>query len=137
MKYNTFSQVKVAIISEANANMLMAEKQMRSDHGCGEIMNNTGVMEYDQTTGHLSLTFRFAPLSVIQSNFLFAVMCKFTHCFFFRNMQLKKIKRAEKKGSESVVDEKFSLYFSSKFSIGPDTEFNVSNRLDFNVSRFM
>lgn len=29
----------------------------------------------------------------------------------FRNMQLKKIKRAEKKGTESVMDEKFSLLF--------------------------
>ncbi|KAL7730195.1 hypothetical protein ACLKA6_016474 [Drosophila palustris] len=29
----------------------------------------------------------------------------------FRNMQLKKIKRAEKKGTESVMDEKFALFF--------------------------
>ncbi|XP_032597366.1 signal transducer and transcription activator isoform X2 [Drosophila grimshawi] len=29
----------------------------------------------------------------------------------FRNMQLKKIKRAEKKGTESVMDEKFALLF--------------------------
>lgn len=33
-------------------------------------------------------------------------------------MQLKKIKRAEKKGTESVMDEKFSLFFESRFSIG-------------------
>lgn len=33
-------------------------------------------------------------------------------------MQLKKIKRAEKKGTESVMDEKFSLLFSSQFSVG-------------------
>lgn len=31
---------------------------------------------------------------------------------------MKKIKRAEKKGTESVMDEKFSLLFSSQFSIG-------------------
>lgn len=36
----------------------------------------------------------------------------------FRNMQLKKIKRAEKKGTESVMDEKFSLLFQSQFSVG-------------------
>lgn len=36
----------------------------------------------------------------------------------FRNMQLRKIKRAEKKGTESVMDEKFSLLFQSKFSVG-------------------
>ncbi|KAI5740647.1 hypothetical protein M8J76_005819 [Diaphorina citri] len=35
-----------------------------------------------------------------------------------RNMQLKKIKRPEKRGTVSVMDEKFSLYFSSTFSIG-------------------
>lgn len=29
----------------------------------------------------------------------------------FRTMQLKKIKRAEKKGTESVMDEKFALLF--------------------------
>lgn len=33
-------------------------------------------------------------------------------------MQLKKIKRAEKKGTESVMDEKFSLKFQSSFAIG-------------------
>lgn len=33
-------------------------------------------------------------------------------------MQLKKIKRAEKKGTESVMDEKFSLLFQSQFTIG-------------------
>jgi hypothetical protein len=36
----------------------------------------------------------------------------------YRNMQLKKIKRAEKKGTESVMDEKFSLLFQSQFSVG-------------------
>lgn len=36
----------------------------------------------------------------------------------FRNMQLKKIKRAEKKGTESVMDEKFSLLFQSQFNVG-------------------
>lgn len=41
-------------------------------------------------------------------------------------MQLKKIKRAEKKGSESVVDEKFSLFFSSKFLVGGEIEYQVS-----------
>jgi len=39
-------------------------------------------------------------------------------CDFYRNMQLKKIKRAEKKGTESVMDEKFSLLFQSQFSVG-------------------
>jgi signal transducer and activator of transcription 5B len=33
-------------------------------------------------------------------------------------MQLKKIKRAEKKGTESVMDEKFALLFQSNFAVG-------------------
>ena len=33
-------------------------------------------------------------------------------------MQLRKIKRAEKKGTESVMDEKFSLLFQSQFTVG-------------------
>ena len=33
-------------------------------------------------------------------------------------MQLRKIKRAEKKGTESVMDEKFALLFQSQFSVG-------------------
>lgn len=39
-------------------------------------------------------------------------------------MQLKKIKRAEKKGTESVMDEKFSLLFRSMFQCG-DIQLNV------------
>lgn len=58
----------------------------------GEILNNIGNLEYQSTTNQLSVS--------------------------FRNMQLKKIKRAEKKGTESVMDEKFALLFQSKFQIG-------------------
>jgi len=43
-------------------------------------------------------------------------------------MQLKKIKRAEKKGTESVMDEKFSLLFQSQFTVG-------GGELVFQVSR--
>ena len=46
----------------------------------------------------------------------------------FRNMSLKKIKRAEKKGTESVMDEKFALLFWSEFSIGSG-EFSYQVRL--------
>lgn len=48
----------------------------------------------------------------------------------FRNMQLRKIKRAEKKGTESVMDEKFSLLFQSQFSVG-------GGELVFQVSRYI
>lgn len=51
----------------------------------------------------------------------------FTTFFFlhFRNLQLKKIKRAEKRGSESVVDEKFGLLFISHFKIGAEIDAHV------------
>ncbi|CAG7720573.1 unnamed protein product, partial [Allacma fusca] len=86
-------QVKVAIISEAQANALL--RNDKSDKPCetsGEILNNTGTMEYHQGTRHLSV--------------------------HFRNMQLKRIKRAEKKGTESVMDEKFCLHFQCQFTVG-------------------
>ncbi|KAJ8931548.1 hypothetical protein NQ314_015519, partial [Rhamnusium bicolor] len=86
-------QVKVTIISESQANMLLKNDKLGKSGECsGEILNNTGTMEYQQATRQLSVS--------------------------FRNMQLKKIKRAEKKGTESVMDEKFSLLFQSQFSVG-------------------
>ncbi|XP_065220260.1 signal transducer and activator of transcription 5B-like isoform X2 [Planococcus citri] len=91
-------QVKVSIISEQQANILLTENIIKGDVS-GEILNNTGTMEYEQATKQLSIT--------------------------FRNMQLKKIKRAEKKGSESVVDEKFSLLFTSKFKVGGEIDAHV------------
>nr|CAD7259697.1 unnamed protein product [Timema shepardi] len=85
-------QVKVTIISENQANALLKNDKMAKGDASGEILNNTGTMEYHQATRQLSVS--------------------------FRNMQLKKIKRAEKKGTESVMDEKFSLLFQSQFSVG-------------------
>ncbi|CAG9825338.1 unnamed protein product [Phaedon cochleariae] len=86
-------QVRVTIISESQAIMqLKNDKPCKSGESSGEILNNTGTMEYQQNTRQLSVS--------------------------FRNMQLKKIKRAEKKGTESVMDEKFSLLFQSQFSVG-------------------
>uniref|UniRef100_A0A0K8T940 Signal transducer and activator of transcription n=1 Tax=Lygus hesperus TaxID=30085 RepID=A0A0K8T940_LYGHE len=84
--------VKVTIISEQQANALLKNEKAGKGDASGEILNNTGVMEYQVATRQLAVS--------------------------FRNMQLKKIKRAEKKGTESVMDEKFSLLFSSQFSVG-------------------
>ena len=42
----------------------------------------------------------------------------------FRNLQLKKIKRTEKKGTESVMDEKFSVLFWTEFHVG-ELEFQL------------
>ena len=46
-------------------------------------------------------------------------------------MSLKKIKRAEKKGTESVMDEKFALLFWSEFPVGNAAEncYQVSSEL--------
>ncbi|XP_062539475.1 signal transducer and transcription activator-like isoform X2 [Armigeres subalbatus] len=82
--------VRVSIISaQAQATQ---QSNKASEQSCGEIMNNTGNLEYNETTKQLSVS--------------------------FRNMQLKKIKRAEKKGTESVMDEKFALLFQSSFAVG-------------------
>ena len=85
-------QVKVTIISEAQANAMLKNDKVSTGDYSGEILNNSGTMEYHSASRQLSVN--------------------------FRNMQLRKIKRAEKKGTESVMDEKFSLLFQSQFKVG-------------------
>lgn len=94
-------QVKVSIISEAQAKNFNKSEEISMRETSGEIVNNTGTMEYHSGSRQLSVN--------------------------FRNMQLKKIKRAEKKGTESVMDEKFSLLFQTQFKIGNgELEFRIS-----------
>ena len=85
-------QVKVTIISESQANSMLKNDKVSTGEYSGEILNNSGTMEYHSASRQLSVN--------------------------FRNMQLRKIKRAEKKGTESVMDEKFSLLFQSQFKVG-------------------
>ena len=85
-------QVKVTIISESQANSMLKNDKVSTADFSGEILNNSGTMEYHSASRQLSVN--------------------------FRNMQLRKIKRAEKKGTESVMDEKFSLLFQSQFKVG-------------------
>ena len=121
----------VSIISEQQANTLLKNDKMAKGEASGEILNNTGTMEYQKASRQLSVSFRFVPVSLIfcklnfkprSSSRLLMLFSFQNHFFFFfalyRNMQLRKIKRAEKKGTESVMDEKFSLLFQSKFSVG-------------------
>jgi len=101
-------QVKVSIISESQASQITQHNYPRGDKGMtehsGDILNNTGSMDYHQATRQLSVN--------------------------FRNMQLRKIKRAEKKGTESVMDEKFSLLFQSSFKVaGGELMFQVWVRI--------
>lgn len=67
----------------------MLSSTMSKAEMSGEILNNTGSMEHHQGSRQLSLS--------------------------FRDM---KIKRAEKKGADSVLDDKFSLLFQAQFSVG-------------------
>ncbi|XP_033732958.1 signal transducer and activator of transcription 5B-like isoform X3 [Pecten maximus] len=84
--------VKASIISEHQAKALLKNDSHAKNDTSGEILNNNGTMEYHQAKGELSIT--------------------------FRNMSLKKIKRADKKGSEAVTEEKFCVLFQSDFQIG-------------------
>merc|ERR1719219_236764 len=88
--------VSVSIISEAQANSLLTSPpqspKRREDYSSGEILNGHGNMEYHAATRQVSVT--------------------------FRNLQLKKIKRTEKKGSESVMEEKFAVLFRTDFQVG-------------------
>ncbi|KAL4718727.1 hypothetical protein ACJJTC_009365, partial [Scirpophaga incertulas] len=94
--YMTPPRVSVVIISEQQAQLLLKSESQagkaKPPVECGDILNNSGVMEYQATSRQLSVS--------------------------FRNMQLRKIKRAEKKGTESVMDEKLTLLFQSQFNVG-------------------
>ncbi|XP_061872767.1 signal transducer and activator of transcription 5B-like isoform X1 [Colius striatus] len=84
-------QVKATIISEQQAKALLKNESTRNESS-GEILNNCCVMEYHQATGMLSA--------------------------HFRNMSLKRIKRSDRRGAESVTEEKFTILFESQFSVG-------------------
>ena len=87
--------VSVSIISENQANTLLKAsnqtQKRREDYSSGEILNGHGNMEFHAATRQVSVT--------------------------FRNLQLKRIKRTEKKGTESVMEEKFSVLFWTEFQV--------------------
>jgi len=94
--------VSVSIVSENQANQLLVSgnstPKRKEDFNSGDILNGTGTMEYHNATKQVSVS--------------------------FRNLQLKKIKRTEKKGTESVMDEKFSVLFWTEFTVG-DLKFQL------------
>ncbi|XP_068588700.1 signal transducer and activator of transcription 6 [Cebidichthys violaceus] len=66
----------------------------------GELINNTAILEHNTSSK--------------------------STCATFRNMSIKKIKRADRKGSESVTEEKFALLFSTEITItGCDTPYRI------------
>uniref|UniRef100_A0A4W4GJD6 Signal transducer and activator of transcription n=1 Tax=Electrophorus electricus TaxID=8005 RepID=A0A4W4GJD6_ELEEL len=100
-------QVKATIINEQQAKALLKNESTRNDSS-GEILNNNCVMEYHQATGTLSA--------------------------HFRNMSLKRIKRSDRRGAESVTEEKFTVLFESQFSVGGnELVFHVKGRVPFAV----
>lgn len=86
--------VCVNIVSETQAAQLLNStgSGKRDEYSSGEIINGQGNMEFHAATRQVSVT--------------------------FRNLQLRRIKRTEKKGTESVMEEKFSVYFWTEFQIG-------------------
>ncbi|XP_060571186.1 signal transducer and activator of transcription 5A-like isoform X2 [Ruditapes philippinarum] len=87
-------RVTATIISEQQARTFLQNEDRRQHQKCGDILNNEGPMDYHQHSGQLSIT--------------------------FRNMSLKNIKRADRRGAEvhTVAEEKFCIYFSSDFNVG-------------------
>ena len=87
--------VSASIVSESQANQLASASpgvlKRKEDYNSGDILNNQGTMEYHAETRRVSVS--------------------------FKNLQLKKIKRTEKKGTECVMDEKFSILFWTEFSL--------------------
>ncbi|XP_070766150.1 signal transducer and activator of transcription 6 isoform X2 [Enoplosus armatus] len=66
----------------------------------GELINNTAILEHNTASK--------------------------STCATFRNMSIKKIKRADRKGSESVTEEKFALLFSAEITItGCETPYRI------------
>ncbi|XP_038076621.1 signal transducer and activator of transcription 5A-like isoform X3 [Patiria miniata] len=84
-------QVKATIISESQAKDMLHNENANFNDTSGDIINNSGVLEYHKDSGVLNVT--------------------------FRNMSLKKIRRADRRGTEFVTEEKFTLLFRSHFSV--------------------
>lgn len=95
-------------------------------HSCGsessgEILNNCCVMEYHQATGTLSAHFRNMVSAPVPRP---VPLCppaspSVPPCSPLVSLQsLKRIKRSDRRGAESVTEEKFTILFESQFSVG-------------------
>ncbi|XP_039603197.1 signal transducer and activator of transcription 6 isoform X2 [Polypterus senegalus] len=91
--------IKAQIITEAQARNLGQPGSVLSEN-VGELINNSAILDHNAATK--------------------------TTCCTFRNMSIKKIKRTDRKGSESVTEEKFALLFSSEINImGCETTYSI------------
>ncbi|XP_041351652.1 signal transducer and activator of transcription 5B-like [Gigantopelta aegis] len=84
--------VRATIISEKQAQELLGNNVKVKNETSGEILNNNGTMDYESESRKLGI--------------------------MFRNMQLKRIKRADRKSNEAVTEEKFCILFQSDFKVG-------------------
>ena len=86
--------VKATIVSESQAKALLKNDQGNNramSETSGETLNNSSIMEYHPQSGVLSVN--------------------------FRNMSLRRIKRSDKRGAESVTEEKFTILFQVRMSL--------------------
>ncbi|XP_055520442.1 signal transducer and activator of transcription 5B-like isoform X1 [Leucoraja erinacea] len=91
--------VKAIIITEQQARVMRQHENMQSEN-TGEITNSSSLLEFSNATKTTSAS--------------------------FRNMSLKKIKRSDRRGTESVTEEKFAVLFSSELCIaGSEMKFHV------------
>lgn len=86
--------VEVSILSERQCKELVQGKKLEEIGSCGEILNGNCVMEHNKER------------TVLQAE--------------FKNLQLRKIQRQDRKGQESVLEAKSALVFSAKLNISGD-----------------
>ncbi|XP_051961263.1 signal transducer and activator of transcription 6 [Xyrauchen texanus] len=82
--------LKAQIITEAQVKN-MVQQGVIPNENVGELINNTAILEHNTASK--------------------------STCATFRNMSIRKIKRADRKGSESVTEEKFALLFIAEMII--------------------
>uniref|UniRef100_A0A672K5L5 Signal transducer and activator of transcription n=1 Tax=Sinocyclocheilus grahami TaxID=75366 RepID=A0A672K5L5_SINGR len=82
--------LKAQIITEAQARNL-GQQGVVPNENVGELINSTAILEHNTSSK--------------------------STCATFRNMSIRKIKRADRKGSESVTEEKFALLFTTEITI--------------------
>ncbi|XP_056094680.1 signal transducer and activator of transcription 6 [Rhinichthys klamathensis goyatoka] len=82
--------LKAQIITEAQARNL-GQQSIVPNENVGDLLNYTAILEHNTASK--------------------------STCATFRNMSIKKIKRADRKGSESVTEEKFALLFNTEITI--------------------
>uniref|UniRef100_A0A8C1QAY4 Signal transducer and activator of transcription n=2 Tax=Cyprinus carpio TaxID=7962 RepID=A0A8C1QAY4_CYPCA len=91
---------------------IITEAQARQgvvpNENVGELINSTAILEHNTASKNT--------------------------CATFRNMSIRKIKRADRKGSESVTEEKFALLFTTELTItGCESPYSIQDRVPFIV----